>query len=62
MRNDAVQETTFDAYPLLRLADAPLIDHAEHPLGLGEAGVPGAAVANVLSVLGGDVPTRMPLI
>ncbi|WP_203071165.1 xanthine dehydrogenase family protein molybdopterin-binding subunit [Falsiroseomonas ponticola] len=69
VRGGAVVETNFDAYPLLRLADAPLIevaliDSAEHPVGLGEAGVPGvgAAVANALSALGGDVPARMPLI
>ncbi len=68
VRDGAVVETNFDAYPLLRLADAPaievaLIDSAEHPVGLGEAGVPGvgAAVANALSALTGVVATRMPL-
>ncbi len=69
VRDGAVVETNFDAYPLLRLADAPaievaLIDSAEHPVGLGEAGVPGvgAAVANALSALSGVSPSRMPLV
>jgi isoquinoline 1-oxidoreductase subunit beta len=68
VRDGAVVETNFDAYPLLRLADAPaievaLIDSGEHPVGLGEAGVPGvgAAVATALVSLTGVVPVRMPL-
>jgi isoquinoline 1-oxidoreductase beta subunit len=68
VRDGIVQESNFDAYPVLRLAEAPaievaLIDSAAHPVGLGEAGVPGAgaAVANALAALTGDFASRMPL-
>ena len=69
VRDGAVQETNFDTYSVLRMGEVPaievaLMDSAEHPVGLGEAGTPGvgAAVANAMAVLSGRRVAAMPLV
>ncbi len=66
------QERNFDGYPLLTMAEAPLIEvviipSAEAPGGIGEPGTPpiAAAVANAIFAAGGgrrrNLPLRMPI-
>jgi isoquinoline 1-oxidoreductase beta subunit len=64
LRDGIVQETNFDAYPILRLNEMPVVEthilpSTNPPTGMGEPGVPpiAPAVANAMLALTG-VPTR----
>jgi CO/xanthine dehydrogenase Mo-binding subunit len=64
----AVREGNFDTYPLLRLAEAPVIEvhiveNREPPTGIGEVGVPPVAPAltNALFALTGKRVRKLPI-
>jgi isoquinoline 1-oxidoreductase subunit beta len=68
IRLGAVQQNNFDSYPMLRLADAPVVetfvvDSARLPGGVGEPGVPplAPAVCNALFALSGQRIRSLPL-
>ena len=64
-----VQQTNFNNYPMVKLADAPVVEtyilpSTGHPTGVGEPGVPplAPAVANALFVLTGKRQRSLPLV
>lgn len=64
-----VQEGNFDAYPMMRIADAPaievhIVESREPPSGIGEVGVPpvAPALANALATLTGKRTRRLPIL
>jgi isoquinoline 1-oxidoreductase beta subunit len=67
VQDGALRPANFDAYPLLRNADAPdilveTIQSGEKPYGVGEPpiGPIGAALANAIAAAGGPRPRQMP--
>ena len=63
-----VQQRNFDSYPMVMLADAPVVEtwtvpSTRPPAGVGEPGVPplAPALANALFVLTGKRQRRLPL-
>ncbi len=67
--NGVVQQTNFNNYPMVKLADAPVVEtyilpSTGHPTGVGEPGVPplAPAVANALFVLTGKRQRSLPLV
>jgi CO/xanthine dehydrogenase Mo-binding subunit len=68
LKNGQVQQSNFDDFPILTMAETPdievhLIDSQEPPTGIGETGVPpiAPAVANALSVAVGRRIRRLPV-
>lgn len=68
LKDGAVQEGSFDSFPILRMNEAPeidvvLIESAEQPTGVGEPGTPpiAAAVANAVFDLTGVRLRELPL-
>lgn len=68
-KNGAVEQGNFDAYPIVRFAESPVIETwivptEAPPGGVGEPGVPpvAPAVANALAVLTGRRVRRLPLV
>jgi isoquinoline 1-oxidoreductase beta subunit len=68
-KNGAVEQGNFDAYPIVRFAESPVIEtwivpSEAPPGGVGEPGVPpvAPAVANALAVLTGRRVRRLPLV
>ena len=68
LENGKVQQSNFDDFPILTMAEAPdievhLIDSREPPSGIGEAGVPpiAPAVANALSIAAGKRIRKLPV-
>ena len=69
LEDGAVQETDFQAYPLLRYSEMPevevhILEGGDTPGGVGEPGVPpvAPAVANALFSATGRRPRRLPLL
>jgi isoquinoline 1-oxidoreductase beta subunit len=67
--NGRAEQTNFDAYPVLTMADAPaisvtIIASTENPGGIGEPGTPpiAAAVANAIFAAGGGRRRDLPLV
>jgi len=67
--NGAVEQTNFDGYRPLRMADAPsidvhIVDSSEAPGGMGEPGVPpiAPAVANAIFAATGTRVRKLPLV
>jgi isoquinoline 1-oxidoreductase beta subunit len=68
LREGRVEQTNFDSYPVLRMADAPpievhIVPSAEPPSGVGEPGLPplAPALANAIASASGRWITRLPL-
>ena len=68
IQDGAVKQTNFPSYPMLKLADAPvvetwLVSSNRQPSGVGEPGVPplAPAVGNALAALTGVRQRRLPL-
>ena len=68
LKNGQVQQSNFDDFPILTMAETPdievhLIDSQEPPTGIGETGVPpiAPAVVNALSVAAGKRIRRLPV-
>lgn len=62
-----VQQSNFDGYPLMRIAEMPrvevhIVPSEEKPTGIGEPGVPplAPAVANAIGAAIGKYPSRLP--
>ena len=69
MKEGVVQQTNFDAHPVLRMNEAPTVEtyivpSNNHPTGVGEPGTPviAPAVANALLVLTGKPTTSLPFV
>ena len=69
IKDGAVQQTSFPNYPMVMLAEAPVVEtwivpSTRAPAGVGEPGVPplAPAVANALFVLTGKRARRLPLV
>ena len=69
MKDGVVQETNFDAHPVLRMNEAPAVEtyiiaSNNHPTGVGEPGTPviAPAVANALLALNGTPTTSLPFV
>ena len=69
MKDGIVQETNFDAHPVLRMNEAPTVEtyivpSNNHPTGVGEPGTPviAPAVANAMLVLNGTPTTSLPFV
>ena len=69
LKDGLVQQTNFDAYPVLRMNEAPVVEthilpSTKHPSGMGEPGTPpiAPAVANALFALNGTVTTSLPFV
>jgi isoquinoline 1-oxidoreductase beta subunit len=68
LKNGQVQQSNFDDFPILTMAETPdievhLIDSQEPPSGIGETGVPpiAPAVANALSAAVGKRIRKLPI-
>ena len=68
IQDGVVQQTNFNNYPMVKLAEAPVVEthimpSTRHPGGVGEPGVPplAPAVANALFVLSGKRHRALPL-
>ncbi|HEX5163453.1 MAG TPA: molybdopterin cofactor-binding domain-containing protein [Steroidobacteraceae bacterium] len=68
VENGRIQQSNFDGYPLLRMADSPRVEthilpSALTPCGAGEMGIPGAApaLANAIHAATGQRLRRLPL-
>jgi isoquinoline 1-oxidoreductase beta subunit len=69
LKDGLVQETNFDAYPVLRMNDMPAIEthiiaSTNRPTGMGEPGVPpiAPAIANALLALTGTPSRSLPFL
>jgi isoquinoline 1-oxidoreductase beta subunit len=69
LKDGRVEQTNFDAYPVLRMNEAPhvethILPSTNPPTGIGEPGTPliAPAVANALLVLTGKPTTRLPFV
>ena len=69
IQDGVVQQTNFHNYPMVKLAEAPVVEthimpSTRHPAGVGEPGVPplAPAVANALFVLSGKRHRALPLL
>ena len=69
IKDGAVQQTSFPSYPMVQLAEAPVVEtwlvpSTRHPGGVGEPGVPpiAPAVANALFALTGKRQRSLPLV
>jgi isoquinoline 1-oxidoreductase beta subunit len=69
LKDGVVQQTNFDAHPVLRMNEAPqvetyIIASNNHPSGVGEPGTPviAPAVANALLALNGTPTTSLPFV
>jgi isoquinoline 1-oxidoreductase beta subunit len=69
LKDGIVQETNFDAYPVVRMNEMPLVEthivkSTNRPTGTGEPGVPpiAPAVANAMLALTGNATTGLPFL
>jgi isoquinoline 1-oxidoreductase subunit beta len=68
IENGVVRQANFDAYRVLRMSDIPpmeikVVSTANHPTGIGEAGVPAVApaIANAVAMLTGKRLRHLPM-